>query len=81
MAKTKEKNPIVELSAEEQASFEQMQTLEQDIAETMPEQEARGAEEQSKVEDLRTTIQSAKKAGEDNEERRALARQRRPADE
>jgi len=81
MAKTKEKNPTVEMTADEQASFEHMQTLEQEIAEAMPEQEAKGVEEQSKVEELRTTIQEVKKLPEDSEERRTLARQRRPADE
>ena len=81
MATKEPKAPKVELTADEVASLEQLETLEQEVAEAMPEQEAQGVEEQSKVEELRGTIQAAKKAGEDSEERRALARQRRPADE
>lgn len=81
MATKEPKAPKVELNAEEVASLEHMETLEQEIAETMPEREAQGIEEQSKVEDLRSTIQEAKKMDEGSEERRTLARQRRPADE
>lgn len=81
MATKEPKAPKVELTADEVASLEHMQTLEEEVAETMPEQEAQGIEEQSKVEELRSTIQAVKKAGEDSEERRTLARQRRPADE
>lgn len=81
MATKEPKAPKVEMSTDEVASLEQLETLEQEIAETMPEQEAQGIEEQSKVEELRTTIQNVKKMDEGSEERRALARQRRPADE
>lgn len=69
------------MSADEVASLDSMETLEQEVAEAMPEREAQGAEEQAKVEELRTTIQEVKKMDEGSEERRALARQRRPADE
>lgn len=81
MAKTKEKNPTVELTAEEQASLEHMEAEEAVIAETREENEAKSAEEHGKVEELRSTIQEVKKLPEDSEERRTLARQRRPADE
>ncbi len=81
MATKEPKAPKVQLTADEQASLEHMQAEEEVIAEAMPEQEAKSAEEHAKVEELRSTIQNVKKAGEDSEERRALARQRRPADE
>lgn len=82
MAKTKEeKLPKVERTPEEEASLAQMQENEIAIAEKSKEDEKRSAEEQVKVEGLRSEVQEAKQLEEGSPEWLAKRRQRRPSDE